>query len=980
MEEEDDDDEWDRDLAMLEMINEASTRLEFSDAQPNKDPFEQVLKGLEARDKKFKDLEESLHEESNVNLFDIGNYACSKGDDGSRVLERAKALLDTCERRTKYSSVKFSENEGKDFTDEMLLDDPVFSLAQQRRSLVQEFKINDLERRIEKEACRQQKNEDVTRELAFIEEHKITFQKEMEIEQRKKLEEIGKEGEMALKLIEELSEAEHKNLLDLVHTTHPNGRVWRKFLHGYQGFPKAVQEAMISCETEETLKVDESKATALGEEKMLKESRKMELTREEVKTLKVEPTISEDLALACLPESIDDYFSRASRDDLCSIFQDCIRNIERFGIGSVVSQFPAGLQKVVENMHRVLVCEVNSGYDVGKLLSQKLGPSCENLATKEQRAAIVQKRVSRLIGKVLKLSVSMAGSSVPLAHKWKGLGKEAKQVGAQLALVHHARQSVLENQGATSIIINGKVVAAFKLDLRGRVLENLGGNSKMIEGSLKLNEEVQLDQVKKSWETFETKKSCCLEQVDEEASSEEKLLLVPSHKDIVGSEIDGSSQDEGDTPCGGQGNGTQRLHEAAERSSCTQAAEYQEAETRDKLLEDSQSQDGAGTSSLTHAAKNQEISLDSSSNSAAEHQEADTGRTAITSSIVEHREGETLSLGTHVNHAEEVETYSEQGWEEDEVESWEEQLLDPEETDLYSEDEWEEEAESCSLVTGRNIWIDNFKLQAGKIQALVRGHICRKQYRQLRENKKHESVCRLQALWRGSRVRRLQLLPGLRTLKSVQRESATKVQALWRGYDVRIRFNKALAKIKYVDDDDIDYECIDCILFAMEDTRTYDQDEANLVSYPAKEEQEKKSQVWEANAKTPVCAAAPAAMVIDLDFESSGTTPIDAEELTPVHQTTPTFSDSVEDQVAIPPQQHENHQDHPPACNATETEQQKKKDYMSEIAKDWGFKNEKTVKLFMKACSKKRPSKDEAANNQLLRDKRRSKKRFEVPR
>ncbi|CAM6081882.1 unnamed protein product [Calypogeia fissa] len=124
--------------------------------------------------------------------------------------------------------------------------------------------------------------------------------------------------------------------------------------------------------------------------------------------------------------------------------------------------------------------------------------------------------------------------------------------------------------------------------------------------------------------------------------------------------------------------------------------------------------------------------------------------------------------------------------------------------------------------TGREVYIENkeYKLQAQtqirrvtKLQALVRGYLTRLRIRLLKEQntsmcqeQEHKCAGKIQAVWRGWKVRRAYLLD---VLQGKRFSKAVTIQAHWRGYCVRRRFRQALDMAKYVDDDDFDYVSID---------------------------------------------------------------------------------------------------------------------------------------------------------------------------
>ncbi|BBN04892.1 hypothetical protein MPTK1_3g08590 [Marchantia polymorpha subsp. ruderalis] len=106
-----------------------------------------------------------------------------------------------------------------------------------------------------------------------------------------------------------------------------------------------------------------------------------------------------------------------------------------------------------------------------------------------------------------------------------------------------------------------------------------------------------------------------------------------------------------------------------------------------------------------------------------------------------------------------------------------------------------------------------------KLQALARAYMARKRVKVLlrarREKQELETrrgVVRVQALWRGWKVRREKILERLK-LEAVERklqiEAAIPIQARWRGYITRVKFQQAMKRAKYTDDDDFDYEPID---------------------------------------------------------------------------------------------------------------------------------------------------------------------------
>ncbi|KAJ7546854.1 hypothetical protein O6H91_08G057200 [Diphasiastrum complanatum] len=135
-----------------------------------------------------------------------------------------------------------------------------------------------------------------------------------------------------------------------------------------------------------------------------------------------------------------------------------------------------------------------------------------------------------------------------------------------------------------------------------------------------------------------------------------------------------------------------------------------------------------------------------------------------------------------------------------------------------------------------------------KVQALIRGHLCRCRFLMLKqlqaeENRKflHEQeksretiISKVQAIWRGKNVRRSpSFSPPLHDvqIKNSSVKSIEKFQALWRGYVVRQHLRKAKEFSRYIDDDDFEYTVIDEKEFAIDESTFNEQFEQRI--YPA---------------------------------------------------------------------------------------------------------------------------------------------------
>ncbi|KAL2644286.1 hypothetical protein R1flu_011873 [Riccia fluitans] len=106
-----------------------------------------------------------------------------------------------------------------------------------------------------------------------------------------------------------------------------------------------------------------------------------------------------------------------------------------------------------------------------------------------------------------------------------------------------------------------------------------------------------------------------------------------------------------------------------------------------------------------------------------------------------------------------------------------------------------------------------------KLQALARGRMARvrvklliKERNEGRERELKTRITRVQAIWRGRSIRKQKLLLHLhaeQVEKKLENAAAIYIQAKWRGYITRLKFQRALSKSKYTDDDEFEYVRID---------------------------------------------------------------------------------------------------------------------------------------------------------------------------
>ena len=74
-----------------------------------------------------------------------------------------------------------------------------------------------------------------------------------------------------------------------------------------------------------------------------------------------------------------------------------------------------------------------------------------------------------------------------------------------------------------------------------------------------------------------------------------------------------------------------------------------------------------------------------------------------------------------------------------------------------------------------------------------------------KERKLYYLISRVQAHWRGRKIREFDVLQTLCLERMAQEKSAIKVQAMWRGIRTRKRFLDAVKNSKYDDFDEFDY-------------------------------------------------------------------------------------------------------------------------------------------------------------------------------
>ena len=108
----------------------------------------------------------------------------------------------------------------------------------------------------------------------------------------------------------------------------------------------------------------------------------------------------------------------------------------------------------------------------------------------------------------------------------------------------------------------------------------------------------------------------------------------------------------------------------------------------------------------------------------------------------------------------------------------------------------------------RRLYLLNYR-KIITVQSHIRGFLARRRYKasmmDAKERKLYYLISRVQARWRGRKIRESDVLHTLYLERIAQEKSAIKVQAMWRGIRTRKRFLDAVKNSKYDDFDEFDY-------------------------------------------------------------------------------------------------------------------------------------------------------------------------------
>ncbi|KAI5072122.1 hypothetical protein GOP47_0012228 [Adiantum capillus-veneris] len=253
-----------------------------------------------------------------------------------------------------------------------------------------------------------------------------------------------------------------------------------------------------------------------------------------------------------------------------------------------------------------------------------------------------------------------------------------------------------------------------------------------------------------------------------------------------------------------------------------------------------------------------------------------------------------------------------------------------------------------------------------KVQAVWRGCRIRKGniLEKLREEKRLQeaAIVKTQALWRGWRIRKWNFLEKLCAEERIQEAAVVRMQAVWRGFRTRKRFRMAIESSRYDEDDDYEYAAVDDIGISVE--RVWFDDYATACHDNIK-------QIF-SDPQCPLVVGGKEARSLEQGQSGGGSKVTDKEQLHynnedierdishDMKSSSDLQSDFVEHDDATNSFKEASADDNTVSCNdflykiegSLGMRQQvadQTRNSAAEIARDWGFKDERTAVQFLKA-------------------------------